>query len=134
MQDISRIACVIAFAERNQIVSPTIEISTNDKCSQADLMFYVYSTLSNIGKQRDDVITFLTVVFPAYFPNKNKDYISKKLPGIDKMKARRKKFYKRLIRLDFLFGIIWLLSNFGKILILTKDMKFCHHITSKITR
>lgn len=39
MQDISRIACVIAFAERNQIVSPTIEISTNDKCSQADLMF-----------------------------------------------------------------------------------------------
>ena len=36
-------ACAIAFAERDQIVIPKINIVVNAKCSQADLMTYASS-------------------------------------------------------------------------------------------
>ncbi len=36
-------ACAIAFAERDQIVIPKVNIAVNAKCSQADLMAYASS-------------------------------------------------------------------------------------------
>ena len=42
-------ACAIAFAERDQIVIPKVNIAVNVKCSQADLMVYASSAFFKIG-------------------------------------------------------------------------------------
>ena len=61
-------ACTIAFAERDQIVIPKVNIAVNAKCSQADLMAYASSAFFKIGKKRKDIAQFLSIVFEAYFP------------------------------------------------------------------
>ena len=58
-------ACAIAFAERDQIVIPQVEIAVNAKCSQAGLMAYASSAFFKIGKKRRDIARFLSVVFKA---------------------------------------------------------------------
>ena len=61
-------ACAIAFAERDQIVIPKVNIAVNAKCSQADLMAYASSAFFKIGKKRKSIAQFLSIVFEAYFP------------------------------------------------------------------
>ena len=61
-------ACAIAFAERDQIVIPKVNIAVNAKCSQADLMAYASSAFFKIGKKRKGIAQFLCIVFEAYFP------------------------------------------------------------------
>lgn len=48
-------ACAIAFAERDQIVIPKVNIAVNAKCSQADLMAYASSAFFKIGKKRKNI-------------------------------------------------------------------------------
>ena len=73
-------ACAIAFAERDQIVIPKVNISVNAKCSQADLMAYASSAFFKIGKKRKDIAQFLSIVFEAYFPG-GEGFVYKKMPG-----------------------------------------------------
>ena len=54
-------ACAIAFAERDQIVIPQVEISVNAKCSQADLMAYASSAFFKIGEKRKSIAWFLSI-------------------------------------------------------------------------
>lgn len=83
--------CVLAFVERNQVENPSIPIAINDDCSQADLMYYVYLTMCNLGKKRSDTIDFLLAVFNAYFSTYTHDRLGKKLPGLDVSRERRKR-------------------------------------------
>ena len=83
--------CVLAFVERNQIEKPTIPIAVNDNRSQADLMYYVYLAMCNIGKKRSDTIDFLLTVFNTYFSTYTHDRLGKKLPGLDASRERRKR-------------------------------------------
>lgn len=73
-------ACAIAFAERDQIVLPKVEVAVNAKCSQADLMSYASSAFFKIGKKRKDIAQFLCAVFKAYFPG-GEGFVYKKMPG-----------------------------------------------------
>ena len=73
-------ACAIAFAERDQIVMPQVEIAINAKCSQADLMAYASSAFFKIGKKRKDIARFMSTVFAAYFPG-GEGFVYKKMPG-----------------------------------------------------
>lgn len=79
-----------AFAEHDLILQPSITIQPNEMCSQQELMYYVYSAFSNIGKKRSDIVSFLCQVFKAYFPA-GESAVSKKMPGLDKVKERREK-------------------------------------------
>ena len=72
-------ACAIAFAERDQIVIPKVNIAVNAKCSQADLMAYASSTFFKIGKKRKDIAQFLSTVFEAYFSG-GEGFVYKKMP------------------------------------------------------
>ena len=72
-------ACAIAFAERDQIVIPQVEIAVNAKLSQAGLMAYASSAFFKIGKKRRDIARFLSVVFKAYFPG-GEGFVYKKMP------------------------------------------------------
>ena len=83
--------CVLAFVERNQIEKPSISIAINDDCSQADLMYYVYLSMCNLGKKRSDTIDFLLTVFNTYFSTYTHDRLGKKLPGLDASRERRKR-------------------------------------------
>ena len=83
--------CALAFVERNQIEKPTVPIAVNDNCSQADLMYYVYLAMCNIGKKRSDTIDFLLTVFNTYFSTYTHDRLGKKLPGLDTSRERRKR-------------------------------------------
>ena len=51
-------------------------------------MYFVYSAFSNMGKKRSDIVSFLYQVFKAYFPA-GESTLSKKMPGLDKVKERR---------------------------------------------
>ena len=79
-----------AFAEHDLSLQPSITIQPNEMCSQQELMYYVYSAFSNIGKKRSDIVSFLCQVFKAYFPA-GESAVSKKMPGLDKVKERREK-------------------------------------------
>ena len=46
--------------------------------------------LINMGKKRSDIVSFLCLVFKAYFPA-GEASVSKKMPGLDKVKERREK-------------------------------------------
>ena len=74
-------ACAIAFAERDLIVIPKVNIAVNAKCSQADLMAYASSAFFKIGKKRKDIAQFLSIVFEAYFPG-GEGFVYKKMPGV----------------------------------------------------
>ena len=84
------LASAYAFAEHNLILPPSITIQPKEECSQQELMFFVYSAFSNMGKKRSDIVSFLYQVFKAYFPA-GESTLSKKLPGLDKVKEKREK-------------------------------------------
>ena len=84
------LASAYAFAEHDLILQPSITIQPNEMCSQQELMYYVYSAFSNMGKKRSDIVSFLCQVFKAYFPA-GESAVSKKMPGLDKVKERREK-------------------------------------------
>ena len=84
------LACAYAFAEHDLIVTPSIVIQQNDTCSQQDLMYFVCSAFFNMGKKRSDIVSFLSQVFPLYFPA-GESVLAKKLPGVEKVKERREK-------------------------------------------
>lgn len=84
------LASAYAFAEHNLILPPSITVQPNEMCSQQELMYYVYSAFSNMGKKRSDIVSFLCQVFKAYFPA-GESSVSKKMPGLDKVKERREK-------------------------------------------
>ena len=79
-----------AFAEHDLIFPPSITIQPNEMCSQQELMYFVYSAFSNMGKKRSDIVSFLCQVFKAYFPA-GESSVSKKMPGLDKVKEKREK-------------------------------------------
>lgn len=82
------LANAYAFAEHNLILPPSIIIQPKEECSQQELMYFVYSAFSNMGKKRSDIVSFLYQVFKAYFPA-GESTLSKKMPGLDKVKERR---------------------------------------------
>ena len=84
------LASAYAFVEHDLILPPSITIQPNEMCSQQELMYFVYSAFSNMGKKRSDIVSFLCQVFKAYFPA-GESAISKKMPGLDKVKERREK-------------------------------------------
>lgn len=74
-------ACAIAFAERDHIVIPKVNIAVNAKCSQTDLVAYASSAFFKIGKKRKDIAQFLSIVFEAYFPG-GEGFVYKKMLGV----------------------------------------------------
>ena len=84
------LASAYAFAEHNLILPPSIIVQPNETCSQQELMYFVYSAFSNMGKKRSDIVSSLSQVFKAYFPA-GEASVSKKMPGLDKVKERREK-------------------------------------------
>ena len=83
-------ASVYAFAEHDLIIAPSIVIQQNDTCSQQDLMYFVCSAFFNMGKKRSDIVSFLSQVFPLYFPS-GESVLAKKMPGMEKVKEKREK-------------------------------------------
>ena len=83
-------ASVYAFAEHDLIIAPSIVIQQNDTCSQQDLMYFVCSAFFNMGKKRSDIVSFLSQVFPLYFPS-GESVLAKKMPGQERVKERREK-------------------------------------------
>lgn len=84
------LASAYAFAEHNLILPPSIIVQPNETCSQQELMYFVYSAFSNMGKKRSDIVSFLYQIFKAYFPA-GESTLSKKMPGLDKVKEKREK-------------------------------------------
>ena len=82
------LACAYAFAEHDLIITPSISIQQKDTCSQQDLMYFVCSAFFNMGKKRNDIVSFLYKVFPIYFPA-GENILAKKMPGVDKVRERR---------------------------------------------
>lgn len=82
------LAC--AFAEHDLLITPSISIQQKDTCSQQDLMYFVCSAFFNIGKKRNDIVSFLYKVFPIYFPA-GESVLAKKMPGQERVKERREK-------------------------------------------
>ena len=79
-----------AFAEQGLIVTPSITIQLKDTCSQQDLMYFVCSAFFNMGKKRNDIVSFLYKVFPLYSPA-GECVLAKKMPGLEKVKERRER-------------------------------------------
>mgnify|MGYP000487214012 FL=1 len=84
------LACACAFAEHDLIIAPSIAIQQKETCSQQDLMYFVCSAFFNMGKKRNDIVSFLYKVFPIYFPA-GESVLAKKMPGLEKVKERREK-------------------------------------------
>ena len=84
------LASACAFAEHSLIIIPSITIQLKDTCSQQDLMYFVCSAFFNIGKKCSDIVSFLSQVFPLYFPAGEK-VLSKKMPGLERVKEKREK-------------------------------------------
>ena len=84
------LACACAFAEHDLIIAPSISIKQKDTCSQQDLMYFVCSAFFNMGKKRNDIVSFLYKVFPIYFPA-GESVLAKKMPGQERVKERREK-------------------------------------------
>lgn len=62
------LASASTFAEHGLIITPSITIQPKDTCSQQELMYFVCSAFFNMGKKRSEIISFLSRVFPLYFP------------------------------------------------------------------
>ena len=84
------LACACAFAEHDLIIAPSISIQQKDTCSQQDLMYFVCSAFFNMGKKRNDIVSFLYKVFPIYFPA-GESVLAKKIAGTERVKERREK-------------------------------------------
>ena len=67
------LACACAFAEHDLIIAPSISIQQKD-----------------MGKKRNDIVSFLYKVFPIYFPA-GESVLAKKMPGQERVKERRDK-------------------------------------------
>ena len=78
------------FAEHDLIIAPSISIQQKETCSQQDLMYFVCSAFFNMGKKRNDIVSFLYKVFPLYFPA-GESALAKKMPGQERVKERRDK-------------------------------------------
>ena len=53
-------------------------------------MYFVCSAFFNVGKKRNDIVSFLYKVFPFYFPA-GKNALAKKMPGLEKVKEGKDK-------------------------------------------
>mgnify|MGYP001026243962 CR=1 FL=1 len=84
------LASTSTFAEQGLIVTPMITIQPKNTCSQQELMYYISSVFFSMGKKRSEIISFLSQVFPLYFPA-GESVLAKKMPGADKVKERREK-------------------------------------------
>lgn len=84
------LASAYAFAEHGLIITPSITIQPKDTCSQQELMYFVCSPFFNMGKKRNDIVSFLFQVFPLYFPA-GESTLAKKMPGVEKVKEMREK-------------------------------------------
>ena len=84
------LACACAFAEHDLIIAPSIAIQQKETCSQQDLMYFVCSAFFNMGKKRNDIVSFLYKVFPIYFPA-GESVLAKKMPGQERVKERGEK-------------------------------------------
>ena len=84
------LASAYAFAEHDLIIAPSISIQQKDTCSQQDLMYFVCSAFFNMSKKRSDIVSFLSQVFPLYFPA-GESVLAKKMPGWERVKERREK-------------------------------------------
>ena len=89
------LASALSFAEHDLIVAPSISIQPKETCSQQELMYFVCSAFYNMGKKRSDIVSFLCQIFKAYFPA-GESTLSKKMPGLDKVRERREKEYIHL--------------------------------------
>ena len=84
------LASACAFAEHGLIITPSITIQQTDTCSQQYLMYFVCSAFFNMGKKRNNIVSFLFQVFPLYFPA-GESALAKKMPGLEKVREKRKK-------------------------------------------
>ena len=84
------LASASTFAEHGLIITPSITIQPKDTCSQQELMYFVCSAFFNMGKKRNDIVSFLYKVFPIYFPA-GESVLTKKMPGQERVKERRDK-------------------------------------------
>ena len=50
----------------------------------------ICSAFFNMGKKRNDIVSFLSQVFPLYFPA-GESVLAKKMPGVEKIKKMREK-------------------------------------------
>ena len=82
------LASACAFTEHGFIVTHSITIHPKDTCSQQELMYPVCSAFFNMGKKRNDIVSFLYKVFPLYFPA-GESALAKKMPGWEKTKEKR---------------------------------------------
>ncbi len=53
-------------------------------------MYFVCSAFFNMGKKRNDIISFLIQVFPLYF-SVRENALAKKMPELEKVKEKREK-------------------------------------------
>ena len=84
------LASACAFAEHSLIIIPSITIQQTDTCSQQYLMYFVCSAFFNMGKKRNNIVSFLFQVFPLYFPA-GESALAKKMPGLEKVREKREK-------------------------------------------
>ena len=84
------LASACAFAEHGLIIIPLTTIQLTNTCSQQDLMYFVCSAFFNMGKKCSDIVSFLSQVFPLYFPA-GESVLAKKMPGWERVKERREK-------------------------------------------
>ncbi len=59
-------------------------------------MYFVCSAFFNMGKKLSDIVSFLSQVFPLYFPA-GESVLAKKMPGWERVKERREKEIKSLV-------------------------------------
>lgn len=82
------LASACTFAEHGLIVTPSITIQPKDTCSQQELMYFVCSAFFNMGKKRNNIVSFLYNFFPLYFPA-GESVLDKKMPRLEKAREKR---------------------------------------------
>lgn len=82
------LASACAFAEHGLIDTPSRTNQPKDACSQQELLYFVCSAFFNMGKKRNDIVSFLFQVLPLYFPA-GESALAKKIIGLENVKERR---------------------------------------------
>lgn len=85
-----KLTSACTFTEHDLVLLPSIRIQPQDTCSQQELMYFVCSAFFNIGKKRNDIVSFSYQVFPLYFPA-GESALAETVPGLEKVRDRRKK-------------------------------------------
>lgn len=62
------LASALSFAQHDLILPPSIKIQPNETCSQQELMYYVCSAFFNMGKKRNDIVSFFDSSLSTLFP------------------------------------------------------------------